>query len=88
MTLDTFRSFGRSLITPPEDAAAVEPSDSEALSHVTRALYVGGAGDVRLRVLGGGEVTLSGLAAGSLVPIRAAQVFATGTTATALVGLW
>jgi hypothetical protein len=88
MTLDTFRSFGRSLITPPEDAAAIEPSDSEALPHVTRALYVGGGGSVRLRVLGGGEVTLAGLAAGSLVPIRVVQVFATGTTATALVGLW
>lgn len=88
MTLDNFRSFGRSLITPPEDAAAIEPSDLDALSHVTRALYVGGGGSVRLRVLGGGEVTLAGLGAGSLVPIRAVQVFATGTTATALVGLW
>lgn len=62
MTLDTFRSFGRSLVSPPEQAAPIAPCDS--------------------------EVTLAEIADGSLVPIRAVQVFATGTTATALAGLW
>jgi hypothetical protein len=88
MTLDTFRRFGRSLTSPPEDAAPVAPNDSAELTHVTRALYVGSAGDVRLRMLGGGEVTLKGLTQGSLIPIRAVQIYATGTTASALVGLW
>lgn len=88
MTLDTFRNFGRSLVSPPEQAAPVLPSDSEVLPHVTRALWIGGGGDLRLRMLGGGEVTLAGVVPGSLIPIRAVQVFATGTTAAAIVGLW
>lgn len=88
MAFDTFRNFGRSLVSPPEQAAPIAPSDSEVLSHVTRGLWVGGGGNVRLRMLGGGEVTLEGIVPGSLIPIRAVQVFATGTTATAIVGLW
>jgi hypothetical protein len=88
MTEDTFRKYGRSLTSPPEEAAAIAPSDAAPLSHVTRALYVGVAGDLRLRMLGGGEVTLAGVPAGSLIPIRVTRVFATGTTASAIVGLW
>lgn len=88
MTVDTFRKHGRSLTAPPEDAAAIAPSDGAVLSHVTRAIYVGGSGDLRLRLLGGGQVTLAAVPAGSLLPLRAVQVYATGTSATALVALW
>jgi len=88
MAFDTFRNFSRSLVSPPEQGTAIVPSDSEGLDHVTRALWVGGGGDLRLGMLGGGEVTLAGIVPGSLIPIRAVQVFATGTTATAIVGLW
>lgn len=88
MALDTFRNFGRSLVSPPEQGAPILPSDSETLGHVTRALWIGGGGDLRLRMVGGGEVTLAGVVPGSLIPIRAVQVLATGTTASAIVGLW
>jgi hypothetical protein len=85
---DTFKTHGRSLTSPPEDAAAITPDDGQDLAVATRAVWVGGGGDLRLRMLGGAEVTLQGVAAGSLLPLRVARVFATGTTATALVGLW
>jgi len=85
---DTFKTFARSLTSPPENAAEIVPDDAADLPHVTRALYVGGGGDVALRMTGGAEVTLRGLAGGSLIPLRAARVRASGTTATALVGLW
>jgi hypothetical protein len=85
---DTFKTHGRSLTSPPEDAAAIAPDDGQDLATATRAVWVGGGGDLRLRMLGGAEVTLQGVAAGSLLPLRIARVFATGTTATALVGLW
>lgn len=88
MTIDTYRKHGRSLTSPPEEAAAIVPSDSLSLDHATRAIYVGTGGDLHLRMLGGGEVTLANAMPGSLIPIRAVQVFATGTTASALVGLW
>jgi hypothetical protein len=85
---DTFKTHGRSLTSPPEDAAAIVPDDGQDLATATRAIWVGGGGDLRLRMLGGAEVTLHGVAGGSLLPLRVARVFATGTTATALVGLW
>lgn len=88
MTQDTFRKHGRSLTGPPDEAASIAPSDTADLAVATRALYVGTGGDVRLRMLGGGEITLANVASGSLIPIRATRVFATGTSATQLVGLW
>lgn len=88
--IDTFKTHGRSLTSPPEDAVAVVPGDDPGagLACATRAIYVGGEGDLRLRMLGGSTVTLRGVQAGTLLPLRVAQVFATGTTATAIVGLW
>lgn len=85
---DTFKNFARSLTSPPEHAVEIAPDDHALLPHVTRALYVGGGGDVALRLSGGGEVVLRNLQAGSLVPIRADMVRAAGTSATGLVGLW
>lgn len=85
---DSFKTFSRSLTSPPENAAEIVPDDAAGLPQVTRALYVGGGGDVALRMLGGGEVTFRGLAAGTLMPIRADMVKRAGTTATGLVGLW
>ena len=88
MIQDTHRHFGRSLTSPPEHAAEIVPDDAASLAHVTRAVFVGGSGDLRLRMLGGETVTLANVAAGTLVPIRITQVMATGTTATGVVGLW
>lgn len=85
---DSFKNFARSLTSPPENAGAIVPDDAADLPQATRALYVGGAGDVVLRMLGGETVTLANLQAGALVPLRVARVLATGTTATGLVGLW
>jgi hypothetical protein len=85
---DSFKTHGRSLTSPPEDAAAIVPDDGADLATATRAVWVGGGGDLRVRMLGGAEVTLRGVGSGSLLPLRLARVFATGTTATALVALW
>ena len=41
-----------------------------ALACATRALYVGGEGDLRVRMLGGGVVTFAGVQAGALLPLR------------------
>jgi hypothetical protein len=85
---DTFKTFARSLTSPPENAAAIAPNDAADLGHVTRALYVGGGGDVAARLMGGGEAVFRNLPSGSLIPIRVARVLAAGTTATDLIGLW
>jgi hypothetical protein len=85
---DSFKRMNRSLTSPAENAVAILPDDGAVLPQVTRALFVGGAGDARVRMLGGDVVSFASLQAGSLLPIRVVQVLATGTTATGLVGLW
>jgi hypothetical protein len=86
--IDTFRKHSRSLTSPPEEAAAIVPDDAADLPFATRALYVGGEGDLKVRMLGGGVVTLAGVPAGVFLPLRVSRVFATDTTASALVGFW
>lgn len=86
--IDTFQKHSRSLTSPPEQAAAVVPADGTDLSCVTRAIYVGGGGSLRVRMLGGAEVTFAAVPAGALLPLRVRRVLATGTTATAIIALW
>lgn len=88
MTTNTFRSNARGLSAPVERAVAITPDNDATLTIMTRALYVGGAGNLRVLTAGGDDVTLSGIQAGSMIPIRVVKVFATSTTATAIVGLW
>jgi len=73
---------------PAENAAVIAPNDDNDLPVVTRAMLIGGAGDIRVTMVGGQTLTIEGLNSGQLLPIRATKVFATGTTATKLTGLW
>ena len=85
---DLFENHATGLDAPAEAGMAISPSDSTALSHVTRAVYIGAGGDLRGIMHNGTEVTLRGLPAGMLLPIRISRVWATGTTASNLVALW
>jgi hypothetical protein len=79
----------KSLDSPASAAVAITKSDTDQLAKVTRAIYVGGAGDAAL-VLGDdtAAVTFVALAAGQVYPLRVKQVKSTGTTATNLVALY
>lgn len=76
------------LVGPCEFGAAITPNDSTDLTVTSRAIYVGGGGDIALITKGGSTITLAGAAAGSVIPIRAVRIKATGTTATSLVAIW
>lgn len=69
-------------------AAAVTPSDATVYEEPTRAVYVGGAGNLRVDMVSGGTVTFVGLSAGTLLPIQADRVYATSTTATDIIALY
>jgi len=84
---DRFETASTSLTSPAINAFAITPADGAELSEITRAIYIGGAGNVRAILRSGAEVTFAGLPAGTVLPIRVRSVQATGTTATALVGL-
>jgi hypothetical protein len=84
---DRFVDHARSLQGPADHGFAIVPHDAADLVEVARALYVGGAGSVRVVTASGAELTLAGVASGSVLPVRVRRVLASGTTATALVGL-
>ena len=69
------------------DAFAVTTDDNSDLPRIARGLYVGGAGDITLVTFRGTEVAFVGVSAGTILPVVARRVKATGTTATDVVGL-
>lgn len=74
--------------SPAEHAAAITPHDTNVLTHVTRGIYVGVAGNVKVTMIGGEAVTFVGLAAGVVHPIAAQIIWSAGTTATSILGVW
>lgn len=73
---------------PAENAAAVTPADGADLANFSKALFVGGAGTLKVDLVGGTTVTFTGVVAGSYLRLRARRVYATGTTATNIVALY
>lgn len=73
---------------PAVKVAAVTASDSTDLTGV-RGLHVGGAGNVVVRMVGDPTttVTISTVAAGTILPIRVTRVMA-ATTATAITAFY
>jgi hypothetical protein len=67
---------------PLTNIVTVTPHDTNELAFVTRALYIGGAGNVRLVTPEGDDVTLTALAVGVWHPIRCKIVKVSTTTAT------
>ena len=84
---DTYAAHASSLTAPARDGFAITPNDATDLPDVTRALYVGGPGHLVLTLQAGATLTLSNVPSGSLLPLRVKRILATGTTATAIVGL-
>jgi hypothetical protein len=66
---------------------AVTPAAAD-LPVVTRALMVGGAGDIAVVLRNGDQITVPGLQPGAVYPLRVARVLAAGTTATGIVGFY
>lgn len=74
---------------PVDRGFAVTPHDTNNLAALTRGIYIGGAGDLKVRLAAEDEdVTLVGVTAGNMYPICAKRVFSTGTTATNIVALY
>lgn len=85
---DVYDSLSPSLSSPAVNGQTISPSNSNLLSNVTRAIYVGGAGSVTIEFVSGAQVTLQGVPSGTTLPVRAQKVLSSNTTATGLIGLW
>lgn len=86
--MDKFSNFPTTPISPARGGMQVSPSDSTDLTQVSRALYIGQGGDVTVRLADGDTVLFAAVPGGALLPIRAAGVAASGTTAASIVALW
>lgn len=85
---DLYQNRAPGLTSPAGQAFAVTPSDAADLSLVTRGIYVGTTGNLRALLVGDSvPVTFVNLAGGVTHPMRLRRVYATGTTATGLIGV-
>lgn len=83
-----FATRSEDMAAPIRRGFSIAPSDADDLVAELRALYVGSSGDLALILASGDAITLAGVPAGSLLPLRAVRVKASGTTAGLLVGLY
>lgn len=75
-------------VAPASNAVAITKSD-ETTFNATRAIYVGGAGDIKVDMAGTGTaVVFVGVPAGTLLPIRVTRVYSTGTDASSMVRIY
>lgn len=82
----------RGLDAPASGAVAVSPSDSTDLTTNSRALYVGGAGNLVVVMASESNaatiVTFPSVPAGTVLPIRVRRVMSTNTTASNIVAMY
>jgi hypothetical protein len=78
------------VIEPYNKAVAITPSDTVDIypdARLVAAIYVGGAGNVTVRLQDDTTVLFTAPPVGSILPVACKRVMATGTTATAMVAL-
>jgi hypothetical protein len=84
---DRYQGMSPSLSSPYVGGAAITKSDTVVIE-VTRAVYVGGTGDIKVTYQDGSVDTLKSVPAGTLLQIRVSLVWSTGTTATNISALY
>ena len=75
-------------IMPPNGGFDVTPSDAVELPRVTRAVMVSTRGNLRVQFVDGTIITLPELETGVQYIARLKRIYATGTTATGIKGLY
>ena len=68
-------------------AASVTPSDSAEIP-ITRSLFIGTNGNIKVTMADGQEITFINLTAGTIFPIQVVKVWSTETTVTSIVALY
>lgn len=81
-------NFTADQAAPAVTWATVTPSNTVDLPAGCRSLYIGGAGDVAVVGHDNVAVTFTAVPAGTILPLAAKRVNATGTDATLIVALY
>lgn len=88
MAIDDFGNHAPTVSGPSRRPFTVTPHDTNELSFIPKALYVGTGGTVILRGIDGSQdVTFKNVGNGQVLDVRAQYVRATGTTATDIVAM-
>lgn len=74
-------------IVPATSLVAASLHDTNTIPP-TRGVYVGGAGNLKVTTAAGEDVTLSGVLAGTVLPISVIRLWNTGTTATLITAMY
>ncbi len=75
--------------SPARGSTAITPNDSTELTSVTKAVYVGSGGNITGRLVGDTTDTVfENIQDGAILPVQFKLIKATGTTASAIVGLY
>jgi len=85
---DIFAKERQENYSPITNAVVVTPHNTNELPYVTRALYVGTGGDVKVTMQDSGTVVFVAVPTGTTLPLRVKVVFASDTTADDIVALW
>lgn len=72
---------------PATNAVLITPSDSTDLVAVTRAVYIGTTGNMKVTMQDSGTVLFTGIPAGTTLPIRVSRIWSTTTTASTIIAL-
>lgn len=75
-------------IWTPFGSTTITKSDTTVLSPICRRLYVGGTGDVAVRMLDGSTPVFKAVPVGTTLDIQFDQVLSTNTSATLMVALY
>ncbi len=86
---DQFSNSADQVSAPATRAVAVVAHDTNPLTDIPKALYVGTGGDIFMRgVSGSADQLWKNVASGAVLPFRAQFVRATGTTAADILALY
>ena len=93
MSINNFSQNDSAIIAPFTRAVAITPSDTEDLAEITRGLNVhkgtgGSTTSINVLLIGDAEPVIMTFQVGFVIPLRIRRVYATGTDATVIVGLY
>jgi len=88
MPKDAFETTADSPTAPSSHCFAITPDDNADVQQITKAIYIGGGGDVSiLPVRSSTPVIFRNVPAGAMLDVRVRKVFTTDTTAAHILGL-
>ena len=86
--VDKFQNIPVASNSPATNGFPIVPNDLVDFPQACRGIYIGGGGIISLITVKGDELIFKNTVAGTILPVRAARVKATGTTATDMIGLY